>query len=87
MKLDMPVIVDRIKEIIAERIGLDVEREDIADETGLASMVGMDSIGFVELRFQCEEEFNNKVEDKEFSPANFYSCQTLSRFIMNKLGA
>ena len=53
----------------------------------LASMVGMDSIGFVELRFQCEEEFNIKVEDKEFSPANFYSCQTLSRFIMNKLGA
>ena len=81
MKLDMPVIVDRIKEIIAERIGLDVEREDIADETGLASIVGM------ELRFQCEEEFNIKVEDKEFSPANFYSCQTLSRFIMNKLGA
>jgi len=49
MKLDMPVIVDRIKEIIAERIGLDVEREDIADETGLASMVGMDSIGLVML--------------------------------------
>jgi hypothetical protein len=32
MKLDTPVIVDRIKEIIAERIGLDVEREDIADD-------------------------------------------------------
>ncbi|MGJ8521685.1 Acyl carrier protein [Carnimonas sp. R-84981] len=86
MKMDTPIIIDRIKEIITERIGLDIEREDITDDSGLASMVGLDSIGFIELRFQCEEEFNIKVEDKDFSPANFYSCQTLSHFIMNKLG-
>lgn len=76
-----------LKDIVANRLDLDIPHAQIKEDAGFSSQVGVDSIGFIELRYQCEEEFKIQVSEEEFGPDNFFSCKTLSEFIVNKLEA
>ena len=80
-------VIAILKNIVANRLDLDIPESQINDEAGLSSQVGVDSIGFIELRYQCEEAFKIQVSEEEFGPDNFFSCKTLSEFIVNKLEA
>jgi acyl carrier protein len=80
-------VIAILKKIVAEKLDLDIPESQIKEEAGFSSEVGVDSIGFIELRFQCEETFKIQVSEEEFGPDNFFSCKTLSEFIVNKLEA
>ncbi|ROM56844.1 coronafacic acid synthetase [Pseudomonas canadensis] len=80
-------VIAILKKIISEKLDLDIPESHIKEEAGFSSEVGVDSIGFIELRFQCEEEFKIKISEEEFGPDNFFNCKTLSDFIVNKLEA
>jgi acyl carrier protein len=80
-------VIAILKQIVSEKLDLDIPESQIKEEAGFSSEVGVDSIGFIELRYQCEETFKIQVSEEEFGPDNFFSCHTLSEFIVKKLEA
>jgi acyl carrier protein len=43
--------------------------------------VGLDSVGFVELRVLCEQRFNVEINDNDYTPENFTSIRLLATLI------
>lgn len=84
MQSDKQSVIERIKKIVATQLDVDIPIDQIGNEDGFLSAIGVDSIGFIELRYQCEAEFDIKVKDEEFTPKNFLNCETLSAFILGK---
>jgi acyl carrier protein len=66
------LINDLFVELTAEQIGLD---------DGLQTVVGLDSIGFGELRILCERKFNVEISDEDYSPENFSSVRRLATLV------
>jgi acyl carrier protein len=80
-------IVDRLRDIVATRLDVDISPDQIGLMDGFQSVIGVDSIGFVELKYQCEEAFGIKIDESEFLPDNFLNCDVLSTFVFAKLSA
>ena len=76
-KLRNMLVNDLFVEVAAEKIGLD---------DGLQTVVGLDSIGFSELRILIERKFNVTVDDGDFSPDNFSTLRRLEAMI-TRLGS
>jgi acyl carrier protein len=66
------VVNDLFVEIAEDQIGLD---------DGLQTVVGLDSVGFVELRVLCERKFNIEISDEDYTPENFSSVRRLATLI------
>jgi acyl carrier protein len=66
------VVNDLFVEIAEDQIGLD---------DGLQTVVGLDSVGFVELRVLCERRFNVEIIDEDYTPENFSSVRRLATLI------
>ncbi|MER5648747.1 acyl carrier protein [Streptosporangium sp. NPDC002524] len=58
-----------------------VEVPEIGLDDGLRGIVGLDSLGFVELRVQCEDRFGIRISEDEFSPENFASIRSISELV------
>ncbi len=56
-------IFEKLKDIIVEQ--LDVNKEDITDESDFVNDLGADSLDIVELVMEIEEVFNIKFSDKD----------------------
>jgi len=56
-------IEKRVKEIIAEQLGLSVE--EVANESSYVDDLGADSLDVVELVMALEEEFDIEISDDE----------------------
>jgi acyl carrier protein len=80
-------IIERLRNIVATRLDVDISPDRIGLTDGFLSVVGIDSIGFIELRYQCEEEFGIKIDENDFVPDNFLNCDVLSGFLLTKLNA
>ncbi|KWF73738.1 coronafacic acid synthetase [Burkholderia multivorans] len=78
-------IVERLRDIVATRLDLDIRPEQIGLTDGFQSAIGVDSIGFIELRYQCEEVFGITIDENDFTPDNFANCDVLSDYIARKL--
>ena len=59
----MATIQDKIRSIIASKLGLD--EDEITPEKNLANDLGADSLDVVELSMDLEREFNLKFEDAD----------------------
>jgi acyl carrier protein len=66
------IVNDLFVEIAEDQIGLD---------DGLRTIVGLDSIGFVELRVLCEQRFNVQISDDDYTPENFTSIRLVANLI------
>lgn len=80
-------IVDTLKDILVQHINVDVPKEEIGLDDGLQAVHGLDSIGFVELRFQCEQAYKIVIKDEHFIPNNFKNLRVLSSLIEQLQGA
>lgn len=78
-------ITSKIKLILVEKLEVETPPSDISPEDGFLSVLGLDSIGFIELRYQCEDIFGIKISDEDFAPANFMNCAALSAYIAKRL--
>ncbi|MGG4551393.1 acyl carrier protein [Paenibacillus humicus] len=58
----MNEVVEKIKKIIIENSESGLSAEDINEETTITD-IGLDSIGFIKVIVQIEEEFNISVDD------------------------
>jgi acyl carrier protein len=77
--------VDDIERAIGSMLVTDLFVEVPADRMtpgdGLRSDLGLDSLGFVELRVQCENTFGITIDDDAFTPENFTSIGSVARLV------
>ncbi|MBP2330535.1 acyl carrier protein [Kibdelosporangium banguiense] len=79
------VIIDdiesAIRSVLITDLFVEVPPERMSVDDGLRSEFGLDSLGFVELRVQCENKFGVTVSDTDFSPENFTSIRTVATLV------
>ncbi|CAH0990124.1 Acyl carrier protein [Sinobacterium norvegicum] len=59
----MSSIVERVKKIVAEQLG--VKEEEVKNESSFVDDLGADSLDTVELVMALEEEFETEIPDEE----------------------
>lgn len=75
------VIENGIRKILSTELFVEVPPEQIGLDDSLRASYGLDSLGFVELRVQCEDMFDVRVSDEDFSPENFHSVRTVADLV------
>jgi acyl carrier protein len=63
MAADVEQVTQRLKEIIAEQLG--ISEEEIVPEASFVDDLGADSLDLVELIMALEEEFDMEISDEE----------------------
>lgn len=74
-------IESSIKRILVDDLFVTVPQSQIGPDDGLRDVLGLDSLGFTELRSQCEYEFGVTISDEDFVPENFSSVRTLTDLV------
>ena len=83
--MDKSEIEQKLKEMIVERLFLQIEPEAIETAALLTETYGIDSVSLLELVVGLEEVFGIQVEDGEFDLNNFQSVAALSNFVSARL--
>ncbi|MEQ5842431.1 hypothetical protein BWP39_23615 [Paraburkholderia acidicola] len=79
----MENIQSRLKDILVEELYVEVEKDKILDTHSLRQDLGVDSLGFVELKDQIEKHFQVSVDDDQFTPENFATIDSLTSLIVS----
>ncbi|MGO9445135.1 MAG: acyl carrier protein [Thiobacillaceae bacterium] len=74
-------LITALRRIIVKDLFVEIAEEQIGLDDGLQSVVGLDSVGFVELRVRCERSFNVEINDEDYTPENFSSINRLAKLI------
>jgi acyl carrier protein len=74
-------LIAKLRKIIVHDLYVEIAEEDIGLDDGLRTVVGLDSVGFVELRVLCEQRFNVEINDNDYTPENFTSIRRLANLI------
>jgi acyl carrier protein len=74
-------IVAALRKMIVNDLFVEIAENDIGLDDGLRTVVGLDSVGFVELRVLCEQRFNIEINDDDYTPENFTSIRVLTNLI------
>lgn len=70
-----------IKRILVDDLFVNVPQAEIGLDDGLRDVLGLDSLGFVELRAQCEYAFGVTISDEDFVPEKFSSVRSLTQLV------
>jgi acyl carrier protein len=81
---DAPRTEDEIKEMIVERLFLDIEPSAIGDHDNLMETVDVDSIKLLEIVVGIQEAYEFEIEDDEFSPERFETVASIADFVREK---
>ena len=71
-----------LKKILTNQLFVEIPEEQIGGDDGLQSVVGLDSVGFLELRVICEDQFGVSISDEDFDTENFRTLNLLSALIV-----
>lgn len=74
-------LIASLRKIIVNDLFVEIAENDIGLDDGLRTVVGLDSVGFVELRARCEQKFNVEISDDDYTPENFTSLRVLAELI------
>jgi acyl carrier protein len=85
-------VLDELKTIVVERLRFDPRRAaEMTLETtlpkGVEGSLGLDSLDFIELSVALEERFGVVIEEGEELVDEFLSMDSLSRFILARMGS
>jgi acyl carrier protein len=72
---------DCLRDILIEHLFVEIARDQILATASLRNDLGLDSLGFVELKDQVEKRFGIAISEDEFTPENFATISTLSSLI------
>jgi acyl carrier protein len=86
-KAAMSSIEDRLKDILIEDLFVEFEKHSILPTASLREDLGIDSLGFVELKSQVEKRFNIVISEDEFTPENFSTLSSLVGLIDRRCSA
>lgn len=78
-------LIPQIKEMIVERLFLNVSPEEIDDHEPLMETYHIDSVQLFEIVVGLEEECGVVVEDEEFSLELFETVDKIAEFAASKL--
>lgn len=70
-----------ITQILVNEVFVSVPQSQITMDDSLLNALGLDSLGFVELRAQCDDVFGVTISDDDFCPENFASVRTLAQLV------
>ncbi|WP_131740838.1 acyl carrier protein [Actinomadura roseirufa] len=74
-------IESTIKKVLVADLFVEAPLADIDDQESLRDIYGLDSVGFMELRVQCEELFQIEISDDDFVPEHFRTVATLAALV------
>lgn len=74
-------IEDCLRDILIDDLFVALDKDKILETHSLRRDLGLDSLGFVELREQVERRFGVVVPDDEFTPENFSTISSLTSLI------
>jgi acyl carrier protein len=74
-------IIVGLRKMIVNNLFVEIAEDQIGLDDGLRTVVGLDSVGFVELRVLCEQKFNVEINDDDYTPENFTSIRLLANLI------
>jgi acyl carrier protein len=77
----------QIKQMIVERLFLNVEPGDIADDAPLMETFGIDSVALFELVVGLEDEFGVVMDDVDFQIDTFRTVNSIAAFVQEKQDA
>jgi acyl carrier protein len=80
-------IAQTIKNVLVNELFVEIPPDQMAEHDSLRNAFGLDSVGFVELRVQCEELFDITIPDADFTPENFSSIQNLVALVERLVAA
>ena len=84
MELAMDTIEERLTDILLDDLNVERDRKAIRPTDSLRQDLGLDSLGFVELRSEVETRFGISIADEEFTPENFSTIAALSALIRRR---
>jgi acyl carrier protein len=74
-------VEDVIKEMLINDIFVEIPKDKMGEQDSLRDVLGLDSLGFVELRVLCESHFQVEIDDDQFTPEHFSTIAALSALI------
>jgi acyl carrier protein len=75
-----------IRRMLVNDLFVELPEEKIGLDDGLQTVVGLDSIGFSELRILAERKFNVTISDDDYVPENFSSVRRLANLVLHLQG-
>ena len=79
-------IIATIRRILVNDLFVELPEDKIGLDDGLQTVVGLDSIGFSELRILCERKFNVRIDDDDYGPDTFSSVNRIANLIVRLKG-
>lgn len=76
-----------IGSVLVADLFVEVPEDRMSPDDRLRSDLGLDSLGFVELRVQCENTFGVTISDADFTPENFTSIRTVADLVRTLQGS
>jgi len=83
--MDTKEIEAKLKEMIVERLFLNVSPEQMESDASLIETYGVDSVSLLELVVGLEEAFGIVIEDSDFDVRNFSSVANLRDFVQARM--
>lgn len=77
----MSSIEDCLRDILIEDLFVEFEKDKILPTYSFRQDLGIDSLGFIELREQVEKRFSIVISDDDFTPENFSTISSLTSLI------
>jgi acyl carrier protein len=74
-------VTAEIKRILSEDVFVEVPIADMAEDDSLRDALGLDSLGFVELRIQCETVFDVQIGADDFTPDSFSTIRNVAALV------
>jgi acyl carrier protein len=82
----MNSIEDNLREILVEDLFIQLDKAEIHSTDSLRH-IGVDSLGFVELKAEVERRFSILIPEGDFTPENFSTLASLASLIERRCGA
>ncbi|MDP9794199.1 acyl carrier protein [Catenuloplanes nepalensis] len=70
-----------IRNMLVNDLFVEVPADRMNADDRLRTDYGLDSLGFVELRVQCEDTFGITISDADFTPENFTSVKSVADLV------
>jgi len=77
----MRSVEDCLRDILIEHLFVEFDKDKILPTASLREDLGLDSLGFVELKDQVDKRFGIAISEDEFTPENFSTISSLTRLI------
>jgi acyl carrier protein len=76
----------QLKNMIVERLFLNVNPEEIGDDENLMDEYNIDSVNLFEIIVGLEDEFGIQLEEEDFNVETFSTVSNIAGFVQSKRG-